>query len=364
MPRYLTNEGLVSLVGAAQLKDNPLEAVSARAAELSKRLESILYFSDIVDNKNLVFEEARVETVEHMKNYVQNIILAEALKAIFLTTEYNYPLYIEHFTNALMANVENLVTFAPESENRTRIIVDFSPLGEILGWENAVIFARTEMRIGRGEEPDMEEASWYWYSRVYAPGREGLAVYSYSKKGGAKDVTEFYSGKYQKTIETRLKYVEDNQAPYWYLIEHGNSPGVMQDRGGAPYPIVAPTRFVSKTEIAIAKIFELVLYRFINKVLSDYAFALSRAYGIGNVSFTVEDINDVFDTIHKLTVELMTREGEPLEPVDYSKIREIISQKALRVIEFTRRGKRQTALVGARGFVSSPISKAKLTRKK
>jgi len=365
MPKYLTNEGLVNLAGTSQLKDDALVMVSAIATELSKRLESVLYFTDIIENQNLIFNEARMEAITYMESQASNVVLAEALKAFFITTEYNYPLYIEHFTNAFRVKQDQIVTFTPESENYTKVQVDFSPLGEILEWENAVIFARAELKVGGGEEPDMEEASFYWYAMVYGPGREGLPVFTYSKKGGAKDVTEYYSGKYEKTISTRLKFLDTESAPFWYLIENGNAPGTMQDRGGMPYPQIAPTHFISKAEIAVAKIFELVLYRFINKVLNDYAYALLKAFDSkASIGFTITDINEVFDTIHKLTIDMMTR-GEPIDPIDTSRVREIVSKKVLAVSEFTRKGHREKALRGAGGrFVPSPVPKRNLKRSK
>jgi hypothetical protein len=362
MPSYLTYEGKVDLLGSARLKDNPLEDISNKAKVLSDRLKSILYFSDDIENKNLIFDEARAATVEYMSRNAFDILMSEALQAMAITEEYNYPLYIEKFIMALNYHSYDLIGFIPESEDRTRIIVDLSPLGDIDDWATAVIMARNKLKVGRGE--DIEERSYYWFSKIYGPAREGMQVVSYSKKEGEKDITENFSGKYEATLQARFENVVEEDAPFWYLIENGNAPGTMMDEGGFPYPLVSPTHFISKSEVAIAKIFELVLYRFINKVLVDYAYALLEILNKNSSrGVNIETITDLFNTMSKIAQDLLVR-GEPLEPIDLSKIRATMAKGTIRSETFTRKGKRVKALRGAGGlFVKSPIPRKNYKRK-
>jgi len=356
-------KGVIDLTKTSILKDDALDGVSNRAKELSKRLESVLYFSDVVDSQNLIFLSAKDDAVEYMKNVVHMVIQAEALKAMFMTDEYNFHLYVDALMEAIGYHGENLVTFyVTGEENITLVTVDFSPLGEILEWENAVIFARAELGVG-GEEPDPEDTSFYWAYKVYGPGRLGWSVSSTRKKEGTKDVTEKFSGLYEKTIQTRLKYTKTGQAPFWYLIEFGNAPGTMTDRGGEPFPRVAPTHFASKTELAIARIYELTLYRMLNKTLSDYGNALLKSFSRGTSGINITDVNQVFSEIAKITEELMSKEY-PLEPVDLSEMNALMA-KIKGVAEFTRRGRRVKQLRATSGqWAPSPIPTSRLKRKK
>lgn len=364
---YLTPKGKVDLFGSARLKDKPLEAISDKAAELSARLKSVLYFSDLIDSRNLIFIEALNETIEYMQETAFNILLSELLQAVAITDEYNYPLYLDHLLRAFHAKKANLISFTPESNDNVRIFVDMSSLGDIHEWTVAVAMARAVLKIGRSD--DMEARSLYWFSKVYLPGREGTPVYSYSRKKGQeksekKDVTANYSQKYSDTVTIRLSFLEDDSAPFWYLIENGNSPGTMEDSGGYPYPSIPATRFTEKAEIAIAKIFEIVLFRYLSKVLSDYGNALLEEFMEGSSrGIKIENINMVFKEIERITNKILTTD-ESLKPSSDKEIKQLTQYTVTKVLEFTRRGKRVRAIQGFGGrFVKSPIPKSKYKRK-
>lgn len=368
MPNYITSEGTVDLFGAYQLGEGILDLIGDNAAELSKRLESIIYFSDYIDSRDMIYKEAWVEAVNYLTPTVFNLVLSETLKAAAITGEYNYPIYLEYLVNAILANKELMVSFEPTGDI-TKINVNMQVLGDIDQWAIAVTATRNALEIGQKE--DMEARSEYWAYKVYATAREGLAVQSYSKKRKEPlDVTDKFSKLYEATVTTRLGFLADDTAPFWYLIENGNAPGSMPDSGGFPYPIVSPTRFVSKTEIAIAKMFELTLLRLLNKVMLDYANAIMNSYvkGAGKDQ-QISDMNKIYNDIHRITQDLLSRE-EVLQPIDASAINRRVTLALVRLDEFTRQGKRVKVLRGLAGtgfggqFVKSPITAEKRKRTK
>lgn len=238
---------------------NELENLSQRFSSMEARskelVKELTFLDDTIDqfNANKLAEKvAYMTAVDEISTNAFEIVKAYTLKACIDSEEYNYPLYINHLMSALQLNEENVIKLLPVKTpyllgNRV-IEVDFTSLGGVEEWADATERTRQSLEVGKSK---IGPASRMWAEKIYKAGREGGKVSRrvYDKKGQYKrvDVTEKYAGRYEATVMMRLAYTEDNKAPFWYLIDHGNASSLMS-RGGKAYPIVPAQNFVATIE--------------------------------------------------------------------------------------------------------------------
>lgn len=246
-----------------QLRTKLFDKISNRASVLTKTLNKIDDISDLERARHLTNEIAFNEAVAFMQQVgIRETILYAFIEAAYQTKEYNFDLYIDRLTSAILANWQDMVTLSTDYDYlTTTFYIDATVLGGIQEWQDAVEYARSKLRIGKNEDIDM--ASHMWMEKIYRPGREGGTVKRKrvrKNKEGKKeeyeeDITERYIHKYRETIEARLSFVPTTQAPFWELIEYGNT-NVDMGRGGIPYPSFGPTHVVRDLEKTLDQLFD------------------------------------------------------------------------------------------------------------
>ena len=225
---------------AQSRRKNIFRSINRRANTLKQIISNIDYISNYAEAQELfptmIFESAQKAVID----WIPKIIVADVLSACLESVEYNYELYITRLVNAIHKHAFEIVTV--EFDNKTESImvnVDFFVLGYPEEWLQAAEMTRQVLKIGAGS--DMEKMSELWKTQIYQPAREGSRVTRKNKKKEETDITEKYKNAYQDTIETRLSFIDEDKAPFWYFIEHGNRGG----GGGTPYPVLEPIHFIN-----------------------------------------------------------------------------------------------------------------------
>ncbi len=149
-----------------------------------------------------------------------DILWGHAKKALVATEEYNHASFLNPLKEAIYMDESIDVTINSLTQDVFVTIDLYSTAGYLTDYVSAVESARAELSKSSGK--DMVKASRIW-KKIY------------EARGGDSD--------YWKTMNLRLSLMA-SKAPFWYLINYGNAnvPGL--DRGGTPYPSVAPQQFV------------------------------------------------------------------------------------------------------------------------
>ena len=281
-------EGIINVSGILSSEINLLSKMEARASELEEQAKELAKTGDTFRALDVLNNTAGILALEEITSVAKEIVIAETLKAVAETKEYDYAPYVERLMNALEKHMDEIITITsslPFTFNTRTVRVSFESLGDINEWIAAAKNARVAMNMGKTRKWDIGMASHMWAEKIYGTGREGkqLPPRKRKKKGGKKgetelvDVTERYRGKYLETILTRLSFVSQDKAPFWWLIDRGNASG--GGRGeGEPYPAIAPTRFVHGIYLKLKEMYEsvLVTYKEEAKRLLDKYFQLEE----------------------------------------------------------------------------------------
>jgi hypothetical protein len=211
--------------------------------------------------EDAIYRRAFMDCVEIIQDKALNFLVTEAVRAIVITQEFNYDLYVNHLLSAMEANQKKLIAIHPRVGEKAIIVkVSFNILGKPEQWGKAIKAYRQQKGLGksRGQIGEYGElSSHFWREKYYGSAREGTQVKKiYKTSRPSRDVTKKYKGKYRETIAGRLAILPSNKAPFWYLIEHGNadvSLGI--DPEGVPYPTFGPTNFVRNTEEVVLAAF-------------------------------------------------------------------------------------------------------------
>ena len=207
---------------------------------------------DLAQRENFLYKEAFTRAAEDIDFVAFEILVNEALSACIQTGEFNWPHYLNKLETALLSNKDNLIVLVPEN-NGVTVTINMDLLGTIDEWGEVVKGAREAG--GFGLVKNAADRSRMWAEKIYKTAREGRTL-SRETKGGIKDITDQYSGKYDYTLELRMSFLEPNKAPFWYIIEHGNADlKLPDDSGGKAYPLFGPTNFVRNAQEAIAQAF-------------------------------------------------------------------------------------------------------------
>lgn len=253
-----------------------LNNIENAAINLGRIIRNTEQFHNNINSSNVLDKIAFLYTVSYINKLAYKYIVVEVQKALAITKEYNYSLYLQRIRQALEAHKDEIfyITTDPES-NSISVNVSFESLGDVSLWASAVNAerkSRANLRRNKNE-PSPELSSKMWAEKIYGSAREGKPVYKrrWNKKEKVYeqiDVTDQFKTKYRQTIRRRLANISPDKAPFFQLILFGNAPGSMpgSDRGGEPYPQLRFRRVDSRASSAIEIAFNQALSRFRDEV--------------------------------------------------------------------------------------------------
>lgn len=246
---------------------------------------------------------------------LEKIIYGSAVDACYQTNEFNFGPYVSHLYSALKANIDNIIKIEPLFEQRTVMVyVNLDSLGTVDEWEAAIKAVRDEKHWGaytkqikewEGSEDsdDANLASHFWREKIYAVDREGGTVErpvttktknrdgTTTTRTKMKDVTGKYRGKYTATVEKRLEKLDGDKAPYWYLIENGNTTVEFSDSPGSPYPVFGPTNFTDIIRNDISAAFEETYNKYIKSAEEKLVGFVYEDFGLKGHGKSLDDLN-------------------------------------------------------------------------
>ena len=284
-----------------------------------------------VKAKKTIEKQAFIQACQIIETVASKIIKISALEACVKTGEFNYEPYVSHLLNAIDSHIDKIIKIdmrtgrgAPPKELKMKL--DFTPLGTISSWISAITSFRggklgrtrgiTKWKGKGSSRRGQDLASSMWREKIYMVDREGGQVIRLKKRttvnkktGEERTTTETinetakFKGKYGETIRGRLSYLEPGTAPYWYLIEHGNS--LLQFGGGTPYPKFAPTNFIRETELLFMEMWKRAYGQMVGKVEKVITSEFYKAYGIRGTSPSLDNApKDVQKQVNKDIVEV------------------------------------------------------------
>lgn len=301
-------------------RDNLFGRLEDSASTLHKELEALTETLASYEVTNAIEKATHMFAMDYLSNIYKDVVRTTIMAACMESVEYNYDLYVNHLLTAVDLNLDGnmIVIDQPSNYDRPAIRVDLSVLGSIDQWADAVVATREAMGMGKMHSRDIGIASEKWARYIYGVDREGRTVTRTKKvkgEGGESktetvDVTDKYRGKYRETITTRLSLLPVDKAPFWYLLEHGNTGGGMGD-GGTPYPAVHPLYMERKIKAALILEFKNAYDRFkeeaediiSNTIREDFDLSLGDYEEIDD-DYVVKIDKEVLDIIEKRKEEL------------------------------------------------------------
>lgn len=282
------------------------------ANAISDATENLVELSDdlrVVDLEAIVKKGAHLEAINFITDRAEEMITNSFMSAIFSSVEYNHELFIGRSQEAITTHWREILSVIPTSPGKVVVEVDFNVLGDIESYAAAVQQARETLGFKMTTSP--ESRSIYWARNIYGVDREGMTIkVTPAGKKRSKDVTANYLGKWIKTVSTRLGYIESGQAPWWYLINHGNQ-DAFNESSGTPYPVVQPTHFVEVLEAQVLEIFIRIYRESLQKWEEWYADAIADDYGLKEF----DDPDEVLRVIEPKIAEQIEKR-EVLDPTD------------------------------------------------
>jgi hypothetical protein len=248
----------------ALLDDTEVEAAAQKAAYSIARSE--LLFSEEGSGDESIATQVLVEV---------------AMAACIDTKEYDYDLFMKKLSGAIINNFEMLFTTRNADES---VSIDLSGLGNTEQWVDIAHEAydagsRGWTHVASGE--DM--AARLWREKLYKPAREGIAPPEKAKKAKKtvssdtdKLLDELEKGfpgekkkdkiaeakvKYRETIQNRLNKLDIDEAPFWELIDNGNTAF-----DEVAYPVFGATNFVNEAERILSMLFRESINIYVPKI--------------------------------------------------------------------------------------------------
>jgi hypothetical protein len=292
-------------------------------------LESIKEITNKIDT-GVLEKQAFLITMDVMSNVAMEYLLKQAKQALYDNHEFNYDGFPAHFLASIQETAKVLLEMASEiPATPVKIIIDLSKLGDASDYVNVV------RQAYKAKMPETVSGGLDWRSikwrELYLAAREGVRVIHKKRKrkgrkglgafilkgrhgemfGGFKpedwneaevtsevDVTEKYASAYIQTMADRLSLMPIGFAPYWEIIEYGNAGVGDVGYGGTPYPSVAPTNFINKTQLAIEEAFDSLFNRNFSRIKEEFEDSLGVTGGLqelaeqlgGKVSTWVEEL--------------------------------------------------------------------------
>lgn len=252
-------------------KDFDFEQLKTLIRSLKSEVRTLREQYDIVEDA--IYDIAFAKALERAGKIATSILITNALDAIQSTDEYKIPEY----TLGLFKAIRDPKTIEVVRKGKKSILVDVrinldKTAGKLEVYAHSVKRYRTilEKRKKRGKERNSPPtpialASKMWAEKFYSAARNGTPVFRKRKVRGTDqeyrvDLNAQYSAKYWETIRGRMAFWGGAAAPWWSLLENGNTGIKMSsDIGGQPFPINAPTHFVAKSKEQIKLAFVEIL---------------------------------------------------------------------------------------------------------
>jgi len=224
--------------------------------------------SDLSDGDK---DHASILAFEQAANLVDEvglgILLKHVRKALYTSGEFNYAAFVNQMVGACTLKYPEMVDVVHDTENNKIITsVDFSPLGDIELYAAAVETVREQLQSDKEMQvvADPGMRSHFWKEKIYGAGREGRMVLRRKYNRQTKeyemiDVTDSFTEKYDSTIAARLNLFNNDEAPFWPLLEYGHS-AYGAGGGGTAYPKLRGQHFISKIGKEIDDVFKSVYY--------------------------------------------------------------------------------------------------------
>ncbi len=322
-----------------QLLIDVADAISDATERLRKLSEDV----DQVELRKAVEKAAHVEAINFITDRAEQFLTDAFMQAIFNTVEYNHALFIGRSQEAIQMHWREVLSVIPLSPGKVRVDVDFNPLGDIETYAAAVEAAREALGFKMTSAP--ESRSIYWARNIYGVSREGAKIGKTLDRGPGKtqtiDITSSYLGKWETTIKTRLGFLESGQAPWWYILNHGNV-DAFSESSGTPYPVIQGTHFIEVLETQIKEIFNQIYRESLQGWEEWYADLIAEDYGLDQF----DDFDVIASTIEPEVVKQIERQEE-LKPTN----------KAMGTIE--QDGKVYDLYVTSRGRIGKRYSLSK-----
>jgi len=226
-----------------------------KVKEIAKKAGRILALDDLLAG-------------EEGKSVATKVLIESALRACVQTGEYNYPPFTSKLTAAIINNGPSIfgAFFADE-----KIKIDLFPLGHADQWVAAANAVRLRYNIGESRKAgrsigNMPAAYKFWMEKIYKPAREGQPVPEKPRQVSLSPemqrmgrllkpkVSADQQEKYDKVIKDRLAQFSNREAPFWQIINYGNTT-VGHGGKSAPYPLFEPTNFVGDAEKILTSLF-------------------------------------------------------------------------------------------------------------
>lgn len=356
-----------------------IEKLKDRSDELERVVEEL-------DSTILELEEDKIADkicgilfYEEMGSELENLVINGFISAAVTSGEFNFAPYIAQLEIAVRANMENIVKWYYNGEN-WNFMFDPSYLGDVVEWAAAVRAARgtaptrgkpitdnARFRYPYEEIDEPELSTRMWAEKYYGVDREGKHVIRvrFKSKRDEKtgkfvksdeteevDVTERFKGKYTKTINDRISFLRPDKAPFWYIIEHGNSSLNGFDDVGDPYPIVYP----NPIEMEIRSMFDRIwdeVYTHYRYEAEDLIFsAIYKTLGIKRKTPSYKNISDdLRDYIEEQLEDIVEGREAGTAPSQgkVTKTGETLISTTNMLVERTKTGSISTKLRGAHG---------------
>jgi len=234
---------------------------------------------------------AVMKTKEQYLAYSKAVLKSNVESALSTSKEYNTPEFKAGIMEAI--NDDRVIIFKYESGRVYTIVQMNLVAGRLSDYAAAVEKARATLE--RGGAKDMGMASRFWKNIIYRQAREGLKVKQRRTKGQkGRTPSRVKEGKnlYRMTIKERLSNCI-GLAPWWELLDKGNTGTDFPDRGGTPYPSSPPTRFVEKTEAKLDRYIQKKYARIYDELLKEIS---KENYGYENLYNDITSVVRAFNS--------------------------------------------------------------------
>lgn len=274
-----TQEYLDELKGAQEL-------ILKTFADLSE-----LGIKDKVSGKEQpITQEQILSILSEISPMFPNILVEEISKAAELTIEYSQPILMEPLVKAAQ-DPENILAEVDSTGGLPILNINIDmdkSAGSLENWAGAVKSYRETLKASNKGKKQIESPirdSNYWMNIVY--------------NGKLEDL-------YEKTIHGRMLAMSGGLAPYWKILDVGNSAGIplSSNRGGYAYPTHGPTRF---TERAIKRM-QTLFNTAIKKIKK-------RLGGNVKIDEQKQKLMDYYNLIQKLINDLESIDPEQIKRV-------------------------------------------------
>ncbi len=225
---------------------------------IAENAKNFLLVLNKVDKKSIesVKKMAHISAINAISDKVFSVFKRHFIEAIIKSVEYNHELFVNQTLRALEAHQNELISIIPDGEpGKIFVNLNMNVLGTIDEYAAAVEMTREELGIAK--IPDANIRSVIWAEKIYGVAREGVRVTKLNTDElEEEDITDRYEGLWERTITTRLSFLDPLSAPWWYILNYGNiNLRFSEGDEGIPYPTIEPTYFLDNIVIEINNLF-------------------------------------------------------------------------------------------------------------